>query len=114
MASYSYKNYHHMRNTFLQSIFMSLPMLVGGQLLLAQNVGIGITIPKARLHVSEGSVLFSAPNAVPDNQGNPPVSGAGRRLMWYADKAAFRSGYVSGPQWDKDSIGNFSTGMGYD
>ena len=33
--------------------------------------------------------------------------------MWYADKAAFRVGYVDGTQWDKDSIGNYSFAAGY-
>jgi Head domain of trimeric autotransporter adhesin/H-type lectin domain len=34
-------------------------------------------------------------------------------MMWYADKAAFRAGYVNGTQWDKDSIGNYSIALGY-
>ena len=79
-----------------------------------QNVGIGTTSPSAKLHVAEGSVLFSAagvPSIVP---GNPPASGMGRRTMWYADKAAFRSGFVSNNAWDKDSIGYYSFAAGYD
>jgi hypothetical protein len=77
------------------------------------NVGIGTNNPLARLHVTDNSVLFSATGDRPAVQGLPPVSGAGRRMMWYADKAAFRAGYIDGTQWDKDSIGNYSTAMGY-
>ena len=78
----------------------------------AQNVGIGITIPLARLHVKDSSVLFSATSFAPASPGNPPISGAGRRMMWYADKAAFRVGFVDGAQWDKVNIGNYSFAAG--
>ncbi|NOT51868.1 MAG: hypothetical protein HOP10_11400 [Chitinophagaceae bacterium] len=79
----------------------------------AQNVGIGTTTPVARLHVSDSSVLFSAPGAISGLQGLPPIQGSGRRMMWYPYKAAFRVGYVDGVQWDKDSIGNYSFASGY-
>ncbi len=77
------------------------------------NVGIGITNPLARLHVSDSSVLFSAANAILGTPGNPPISGPGRRMMWYADKAAFRTGYVNGTQWDIDNIGDYSFASGF-
>jgi uncharacterized protein (TIGR02145 family) len=89
-------------------IFLFISIMVD-----AQNVGIGTTTPFARLHVTDSSVLFSAPGATPGLQGLPPVQGSGRRLMWYPYKAAFRVGYVSGVQWDKDSIGNYSFASGY-
>lgn len=82
------------------------------QILAAQNVGIGTSTPLARLHVTDSSVVFSASNDIPATPGNPPVSGIGRRMMWYPDKAAFRAGFV-GNQWDKDSIGNYSFSTGY-
>jgi Chaperone of endosialidase/Head domain of trimeric autotransporter adhesin len=78
----------------------------------AQNVGIGTTTPAARLHVMDSSVVFSAAGSAPVTQGNPPLQGPGRRMMWYPDKAAFRVGYVSGTQWDKDNIGNYSFATG--
>ncbi|MBK8078815.1 MAG: hypothetical protein IPK25_00110 [Saprospiraceae bacterium] len=37
--------------------------------------------------------------------GNPPVSGAGTRMMWYPDKGAFRAGTISSDHWDKDNVG---------
>lgn len=76
------------------------------------NVGIGINTPLARLHVADSAVLFSAAGNVPGVPGNPPVSGAGRRMMWYPDKAAFRAGYASTTQWDAANIGLYSVAMG--
>jgi hypothetical protein len=80
------------------------------------NVGIGLgpNPPLAELHVSDGSVLFSAPGDLPGIINDPPVSGLGRRMMWYTDKAAFRVGYVAATNWDKDKIGIYSVAMGYD
>ena len=78
----------------------------------AQNVGIGTTTPQARLHVTDSSVVFSAAGTAMPSPGNPPIQGFGRRMMWYADKAAFRAGFINGVQWDKDSIGNYSFASG--
>ncbi|MEO7264328.1 MAG: tail fiber domain-containing protein [Ferruginibacter sp.] len=76
------------------------------------NVGIGTFLPQARLHVTDSSVLFSTEGFIPASAGNPPASGLGRRMMWYADKAAFRVGHTNGTYWDKDSIGNYSFASG--
>ena len=80
---------------------------------MAQNVGIGTTTPSARLHVANSSVLFSAIGDMDPTPGNTPIQGAGRRMMWYADKAAFRAGYVNGNYWDKIYIGDYSFAAGY-
>ncbi len=40
------------------------------------------------------------------------TSGAGTRLIWYPNKAAFRAGYVDGAQWDDVNIGGVSTAIG--
>jgi hypothetical protein len=77
------------------------------------KVGIGTTNPAARLHVADSSVVFTVTGDVPSTPGPVPISGAGRRMMWYPDKAAFRAGYVSNANWDKDSIGKYSVAMGY-
>jgi hypothetical protein len=79
---------------------------------IAQNVGIGTTNPKARLHVTDSSVLFSAAGDI-GIAGLPPLQGAGRRLFWNPYKAAFRAGYVDGTQWDNVNIGNYSSAMGF-
>lgn len=77
------------------------------------NIGIGTSNPLAKLHVADSNVVFSAVGDIPASPGNPPISGAGRRMMWYPDKAAFRFGYVDGANWDKDSIGTYSFASGY-
>ncbi|MFZ4058154.1 MAG: FISUMP domain-containing protein [Ferruginibacter sp.] len=80
----------------------------------AQNVGIGTPVPQARLHVTDSSVLFSGPTTIPANTlFAPPASDAGARLMWYAQKAAFRVGIVDNASWNKDSIGRFSFATGF-
>jgi len=79
----------------------------------SQNIGIGTTNPKARLHVADSSVLFTANAVLPASPNDPPVTGPGTRMMWYADKGAFRAGGVSGALWDKAFIGNYSFAAGY-
>lgn len=80
--------------------------------LLSQNVGIGTATPLARLHVTDSSVLFSSPGDIPATPGNTALSGNGRRMMWYPDKAAFRVGYVGSSEWDINNIGNYSFASG--
>jgi hypothetical protein len=83
------------------------------QILKGQNVGIGTTAPVARLHVADSNVVFTATGDVPfSTSANPPVSGAGRRMMWYPEKAAFRVGQVDNGDWDRDNIGKYSFGAG--
>src|ERR1700730_12391517 len=79
---------------------------------VAQNIGIGTPTPLAHLHVSEGSVLFSAADDIPGTPAPLPTVGAGRRMMWYPDKAAFRAGYIWNTQWDNNNIGNYSFAAG--
>jgi endosialidase-like protein/trimeric autotransporter adhesin len=48
--------------------------------------------------------------------GSIPVEGAGVRMMWYPNKAAFRAGrlFASGTSfWNDDSIGDQSTAFGF-
>jgi len=75
-------------------------------------VGIGTTSPLARLHVTDSVVLFSAAGPVEYPTLSTIISGAGRRMLWYPQKAAFRVGYVDGVNWDKDSIGYYSFATG--
>ena len=81
------------------------------------KVGIGTATPTAYLHVKgtgAGGGSFAAEGLFREKQDAPPVTGAGTRMMWYSDKAAFRAGEVAGTNWDKDSIGNHSVGLGND
>ena len=77
------------------------------------KVGINTTTPSAMLHVKDSSVVFTYPFTLPASPGSPPVSGAGIRMMWYPEKAAFRAGRVSGTQWDKAQVGSTSVAMGF-
>lgn len=90
-------------------------LLISCSLGATAQVGIGTTTPLARLHVTDSSVLFSATGDIPGSPSAPPVSGGGRRMMWYPDKAAFRTGYVGSfgsTYWDAANIGNYSFAAG--
>ena len=76
------------------------------------NVGINTNNPLALLHVNDSNVLFTGPSILPAFPGNTPVSGAGSRMMWYAPKAAFRVGNITGNEWDKNNIGTASFASG--
>ncbi len=78
------------------------------------NTGIGTTTPVARLHVTDSNVVFTGPYPLGSTTPfPPPFQGAGSRMMWYPQKAAFRAGIVGGTQWDKDSIGRYSFAVGF-
>jgi len=97
----------------MKKIFIILMFTIVHEWLIAQNVGIGTSTPQARLHVTDSSVVFSAVGDLNNTPGNPPIQGAGRRMMWYADKAAFRTGYTSGNNWNKVNTGSFSFASGF-
>jgi trimeric autotransporter adhesin len=80
--------------------------------LLSGNFTSRIFKTQGVLQVADSSVFFNAVGNVPISAYNPPQTGVGRRTMWYADKAAFRTGYVTSVNWDKDSIGNYSFASG--
>jgi hypothetical protein len=86
-------------------------------------VGIGIQNPSAKLHIAasqsgqENNFVFTSVSPELDDEGyadysGAPISGAGIRMMWYGDKAAFRAGFVSGDRWNTDNIGLYSIGFG--
>ncbi|MHC1775000.1 MAG: tail fiber domain-containing protein [Lentimicrobium sp.] len=80
------------------------------------NTGVGTSTPTALLHTNgngtgAGNILFTG-TYKSSNPGDPPVSGAGTRMMWYPDKAAFRAGRTNGTEWDKTNIGNYSFSAG--
>jgi hypothetical protein len=83
---------------------------------LGGNVGIGTINPTARLHVHEsgsGKGVVFVGTYQGTSPADPPVSGAGVRMMWYPDKASFRVGRVSTTRWDADSIGSYSFASNY-
>jgi len=64
--------------------------------------------------VADSNVVFTGP-ATPIGLTNysPPVQGAGARMMWYPQKAAFRAGFVMSTEWDKNNIGRYSAATGF-
>lgn len=83
--------------------------------LCAQRIGFGTNNPLALLHVADSSVIFTADGDIVVNPGSPPIETEGRRLLWYADKAAFRVGYTSSHNnnlWTKNNIGVYSFAAG--
>jgi hypothetical protein len=78
--------------------------------IMGGKVGINEFAPNAELHVGgTKGVLFTGTYG----SGTIPVEGAGTRMMWYPTKAAFRSGSVSGAQWNDIEIGAYSFASGY-
>lgn len=103
-----------MKHIYLSAL-LCLPLLPVATLAQTTGVGIGVSTPLSRLHVADGSVLFSAAGDVSGGSATP-VSGTGRRMLWYADKAAFRVGYVGNSgsaYWDNNNIGLYSFATGY-
>lgn len=58
---------------------------------------------------ANATTIIADPGAI-----QPPVSGAGTRLMWIPQKSAFRVGTVTGNDWNADSIGVYSIAAGID
>lgn len=74
------------------------------------RIGVGTANPLADFHVNNvNGVLYTGDFGT----GTIPVEGAGARMLWYPKKAAFRSGYVTGTQWNDAFIGNYSFAAGY-
>lgn len=98
-----------MKRFFLSSIAVMFSLWANAQ------VGIGTVNPRAGLHVADSSVVFHAPGDAIAGLPASPVIGEGRRMMWYADKAAFRVGYVGSASnyWDEIYIGKYSFAGGY-
>ncbi|HPR30568.1 MAG TPA: tail fiber domain-containing protein [Prolixibacteraceae bacterium] len=87
-----------------------------GILYTNKKVGIGTDEPAALLHVDGtddeeggGNVLFSG--TFSGSPHDPAATGAGTRMMWYPDKAAFRAGHVTDTLWDKNNIGYYSVAI---
>ncbi|MBL6722597.1 MAG: hypothetical protein ISQ13_01155 [Candidatus Margulisbacteria bacterium] len=77
------------------------------------HVGIG-GIPDDEITdhlVVSGNVVFKGSSII-HSSNDLNIKGAGTRMMWVPKKAAFRSGYVEGTQWDYDTIGEHSVVFG--
>lgn len=66
-----------------------------------------------RVNVDAGA-LFGGTYDGDIDGNNIPAEGAGTRMMWYPNKAAFRAGGINGTQWDAANIGDYSVAIGQD
>jgi hypothetical protein len=66
-----------------------------------------VAVPPAVSLLTGGSIV-----ARQSGGSGIPADGPGVRMMWYAGKAAFRSGSVGGSEWDDANVGPFSTAIG--
>ncbi|MEO6556113.1 MAG: hypothetical protein ABIN92_01255 [Ferruginibacter sp.] len=93
----------------MKKILLMGSLLVSFIGLVAQNVGIGTTLPKAAFNIADGrTVLFGS-----------DTSGFGMKFIWYPQKGALRAGYAFGSagydfdnSWDLVNVGTFSTAFG--
>src|SRR5690606_32627109 len=67
-----------------------------------------VVVPPEISLLPGGSIL-----ARPEGDSAIPATGPGTRMMWYAHKAAFRSGRVDVDRWDDANIGVYSTALGW-
>jgi endosialidase-like protein/trimeric autotransporter adhesin len=96
-----------------QSISTNVP--VAGQVLTFNG---GAWSPAAASLPTNGTGAFNFSNnngfvsAGAFGNGTLAATGAGVRMLWYPNQAAFRAGQVDGTQWDAASIGWASVAMG--
>jgi hypothetical protein len=73
-------------------------------------LGLNTTNPQMRFHVLDGGILATG------DQGTNTVTGAGTRLMWIPDRAAFRAGRLdiggTANFWDAANVGVGSAAFG--
>ncbi len=62
---------------------------------------------------SENALLLGG-TYVGGNAAQVPIEGAGTRMMWYPEKAAFRVGRTRGEYWDEAKTGVYSLASGLD
>ncbi|QQG35807.1 MAG: tail fiber domain-containing protein [Micavibrio aeruginosavorus] len=75
------------------------------------NSGGNFTADADFVYTSQGSFMTSGTYT---GTGAPPVSGAGTRMFFDPNMAAFRAGTVTGAQWDDVNLGSHSVALGYD
>jgi len=89
---------HHDGNTWVANSFLFNT---------GNEIGINTTAPLSKLHVNNGSVMFSG------DAGNTPINGIGTRFMWIPSKKAIRAGEVNGAHWNDINIGMWSVAFGF-
>lgn len=97
-----------------QIIYLLLTSIFFSTTIHAQNVGLGIDVPIAGLHVITNNSIVARGTLGAGNTINE--SGAGSMLLFNTKKGAFRVGYLdanNGNYWNDASTGLYSVGMGF-
>lgn len=91
-------------------------IMIGGSEVITAANGVGLLGSSfvARNLENLGSADSFLMEGTYGGAGSAPTEGAGVRVMWYPEKAAFRAGRVTGSQWDDANIGIDSFAGGYD
>jgi hypothetical protein len=97
-----------------------LALLIVGAPVIAPNAAHAQAAPVTTIENSGGDIVLESYDDgallapfVSSGTGAIPADGAGVRMMWYPDAAAFRAGHVIGDQWDESNIGVESVAFGY-
>ncbi|MCX6781608.1 MAG: hypothetical protein NTW66_00575 [Candidatus Magasanikbacteria bacterium] len=74
------------------------------------KIGVGTITPEFSLSMDyDGGIIAKGTYG---SGATLTTSGAGTKLIWYPQKAAFRAGYVNGTQWNDANIGAYSAAFG--
>ncbi|HEX5724277.1 MAG TPA: tail fiber domain-containing protein [Longimicrobiaceae bacterium] len=104
-------------NTSLRASLLAAALVAGATAVQAQPDSLiaasygGLT--RFRINI-DGGALFGGVYDGDAGGSAIPAEGAGTRMMWYPNKAAFRAGGISGTQWDAANIGEYSVAIGQD
>ena len=77
------------------------------------NVGVNTEWPISTFQVQNGAALFNGTQGGTPRNEDWSQLGAGTRLMWIPEKAAFRAGRVNDNEWDDANIGIESAAFGW-
>lgn len=83
---------------------------VGGALFASSTLSIGTSTSEFKLTMdNDGGIIARGTYG---SGSTLTTEGAGTRLIWYPQKAAFRAGIVDGAEWDDANIGGYSAAFG--
>ena len=77
------------------------------------GAGKNITADNGAVHVNGTDGFLVTGTSGSGNTIDDEITGAGTRMFFNPNKAAFRAGYIDNNQWDNDSIGSNSVAMGF-
>ncbi|MEO7047148.1 MAG: tail fiber domain-containing protein [Ferruginibacter sp.] len=82
-----------------------------------QFVGIGTKTPNAGLNIINNGGIIAKGDTLSANSYSLTETGKGAKFIWHPKKGALRAGFLdddNSTEWDDQSIGNWSVGLGND